>query len=376
MRINASHGNHEYFLSVVENVRQVEKEAPGRPLAIALDTKGPEMRTGVMVNNEDQKISMGHEFIVTTDPQYAEKCSAEYLFIDYENLPAKVKPGRVIFVDDGVLSLQVESIDGTNVHVRALNNGVLSSRKGVNLPLTEVDLPAISDKDRKDLEFARDNDLDYIFASFIRSGENVREIRSILGEKGSSMKVISKIENHQGLQNFDEILEETDGVMVARGDLGIEIPAPQVFLAQKMIISRCNIVGKPVICATQMLESMTVNNRPTRAEVSDVANAVVDGADCVMLSGETAKGAYPIEAVTMMAETAYLAEQSMSYPALFNEMRNLTRVPTETNETISLAAVSASLEQQAGAILLMSTSGNTARLVSKYRPACPILMGA
>ena len=328
-----------------------------------------------MVNNEDQKISMGHEFIVTTDPQYAEKCSAEYLFIDYENLPAKVKPGRVIFVDDGVLSLQVESIDGTNVHVRALNNGVLSSRKGVNLPLTEVDLPAISDKDRKDLEFARDNDLDYIFASFIRSGENVREIRSILGEKGSSMKVISKIENHQGLQNFDEILEETDGVMVARGDLGIEIPAPQVFLAQKMIISRCNIVGKPVICATQMLESMTVNNRPTRAEVSDVANAVVDGADCVMLSGETAKGAYPIEAVTMMAETAYLAEQSMSYPALFNEMRNLTRVPTETNETISLAAVSASLEQQAGAILLMSTSGNTARLVSKYRPACPILMG-
>ena len=256
MRINASHGNHEYFLSVVENVRQVEKEAPGRPLAIALDTKGPEMRTGVMVNNEDQKISMGHEFIVTTDPQYAEKCSAEYLFIDYENLPAKVKPGRVIFVDDGVLSLQVESIDGTNVHVRALNNGVLSSRKGVNLPLTEVDLPAISDKDRKDLEFARDNDLDYIFASFIRSGENVREIRSILGEKGSSMKVISKIENHQGLQNFDEILEETDGVMVARGDLGIEIPAPQVFLAQKMIISRCNIVGKPVICATQMLESM------------------------------------------------------------------------------------------------------------------------
>lgn len=375
MRINASHGNHEYFLSVVENVRQVEKEAPGRPLAIALDTKGPEMRTGVMVNNEDQKISMGHEFIVTTDPQYAEKCSAEYLFIDYENLPAKVKPGRVIFVDDGVLSIQVESIDGTNVHVRALNNGVLSSRKGVNLPLTEVDLPAISDKDRKDLEFARDNDLDYIFASFIRSGENVREIRSILGEKGSSMKVISKIENHQGLQNFDEILEETDGVMVARGDLGIEIPAPQVFLAQKMIISRCNIVGKPVICATQMLESMTVNNRPTRAEVSDVANAVVDGADCVMLSGETAKGAYPIEAVTMMAETAYLAEQSMSYPALFNEMRNLTRVPTETNETISLAAVSASLEQQAGAILLMSTSGNTARLVSKYRPACPILMG-
>lgn len=374
VRINASHGNHEYFKSVVDNVRQVEKEAPGRPLAIALDTKGPEMRTGVMINNEDQKVSAGHKFIVTTDPQYAEKCSTEYLFIDYANLAAKVKPGRVIYVDDGVLSLQVDSVDGTNVHVTSLNNGVLSSRKGVNLPLTEVDLPAISKKDENDLAFARDNDLDIIFASFIRSGENVRHIREILGERGSDIKIISKIENHQGLQNFDDILQETDGVMVARGDLGIEIPAPQVFLAQKMIISRCNIMGKPVICATQMLESMTFNNRPTRAEVSDVANAVVDGADCVMLSGETAKGAYPVEAVTMMAETAYLAEQSMSYPALFNEMRLMTTVPTETNETISLAAVSASLEQQAGAILLMSTSGNTARLVSKYRPACPILM--
>lgn len=374
VRINASHGSHEYFKSVVDNARQVEKEAPGRPLAIALDTKGPEMRTGVMINNEDQKIEAGHKFIVTTDPQYADKCSAEYLFIDYPNLAAKVKPGRIIYVDDGVLSLQVDSVDGTNVHVTALNNGMLSSRKGVNLPLTEVDLPAISKKDEMDLEFARDNGLNMIFASFIRSGENVRHIRKILGEKGAAIKIISKIENHQGLQNFDDILRETDGVMVARGDLGIEIPAPQVFLAQKMIISRCNIVGKPVICATQMLESMTFNNRPTRAEVSDVANAVVDGADCVMLSGETAKGAYPVEAVTMMAETAYLAEQSMSYHALFNEMHTMITSPTETNETISLAAVSASLEQRAGAILLLSTSGNTARLVSKYRPACPILM--
>ncbi|WFD01486.1 pyruvate kinase [Malassezia obtusa] len=368
VRLNASHGDHNYFQSVIDNVHQVEREAPGRPLAIALDTKGPEMRTGIMENDEDQNVEEGREFIVTTDKEYAEKCSADHLYIDYENLPQKVQPDRIIYIDDGILALRVLSIDGNNVRVVALNNGVLSSRKGVNLPLTEVDLPPVSEKDRKDLEFARDQSVDMIFASFIRSKHDIQKVRDILGKEGEHIRVIAKIENHQGLVNFDEILEAADGIMVARGDLGIEIPAPQVFLAQKMMISRCNIAGKPVICATQMLESMTVNNRPTRAEVSDVANAVVDGADCVMLSGETAKGKYPIEAVTMMAETTYVAEQSLSYQALFNEMRSLTRVPTSTQETIALVAVSASLEQKAGAILLMSTSGNTARLVSKYRP--------
>lgn len=375
VRLNASHGDHDYFKSVISNVLQVEREAPGRPLAVALDTKGPEMRTGVMENGVDVVVEEGHEFIVTTNDAYAEKGSGEYLYIDYKHLPKKVQPGRIIYIDDGILALQVLAIDGDDVRVRAVNNGVLSSHKGVNLPLTEVDLPAISEKDRQDLEFARDQNLDMIFASFIRSKEDVEKIRGILGEQGAHIRIISKIENHQGLMNFDEILATTDGVMVARGDLGIEIPAPQVFVAQKMMIARCNIVGKPVICATQMLESMTVNNRPTRAEVSDVANAVVDGADCVMLSGETAKGRYPIDSVRMMAETTYIAEQSLSYQALFNEMRGLTRVPTNTAETIALVAVSASLEQRAGAILLMSTSGNTARLVSKYRPQCPILMG-
>ncbi|WFD43110.1 pyruvate kinase [Malassezia psittaci] len=374
VRLNASHGDHAYFQNVIDNVHQVEREEPGRPLAIALDTKGPEMRTGVMENNEDQPIEEGHELIVTTDKAYAEKCSTSHLYIDYERLPERVVPDRVIYIDDGILALRVVSVEGKNVRVVALNNGVLSSRKGVNLPLTEVDLPAVSEKDRKDLEFARDQRLDMIFASFIRCKEDVESIRKILGKDGEQMRIIAKIENHQGLVNFDEILEVADGIMVARGDLGIEIPAPQVFLAQKMMISRCNIMGKPVICATQMLESMTINNRPTRAEVSDVANAVVDGADCVMLSGETAKGKYPCEAVKMMAETTYIAEQSLSYQALFNEMRSLTRVPTNTQETIALVAVSASLEQRAGAILLMSTSGNTARLVSKYRPQCPILM--
>ncbi|PWN45047.1 pyruvate kinase [Ceraceosorus guamensis] len=375
VRLNASHGSHEYFKSVVDNARSAQSAAVGRPLAIALDTKGPEMRTGMMVNGEDVKISQGHEFYVTMDDAYAEKGSADYLYIDYKNLARKVEVGRQIFIDDGILALEVVNIESDLlVRVRAVNNGVLSNKKGVNLPLTEVDLPAISEKDRQDITFAVENDLDMIFASFIRRGSDVRTIREILGEKGAHIKIISKVENHQGVLNFDEILKESDGIMVARGDLGIEIPAPQVFMAQKMMIAKCNIAGKPVICATQMLESMIVNNRPTRAEVSDVANAVLDGADCVMLSGETAKGAYPIEAVTMMAETSFLAEQSISYVPLFNEMRSLTQVPTDTSETVAMAAVSASLEQQAGAILLMSTSGNTARLVSKYRPRCPILV--
>ncbi|PWN27275.1 pyruvate kinase [Jaminaea rosea] len=376
VRLNASHGSHEYFKTVVDNARAaVASNAEGRPLAIALDTKGPEMRTGMMVNGEDVKVSMGHEFYVTTDDKYAEACSPEYLYIDYKNLAKKVEKGRTIYIDDGILALEVLSIDSpTLVRVRAQNNGTLSNKKGVNLPLTDVDLPAISEKDRQDILFAVENDLDMIFASFIRSGSDVRTIREILGEKGAHIKIISKIENHQGVMNFDDILRESDGIMVARGDLGIEIPAPQVFMAQKMMIAKCNIAGKPSICATQMLESMIVNNRPTRAEVSDVANAVLDGADCVMLSGETAKGAYPLEAVRMMAETAFLAEQSISYVPLFNEMRALTQVPTETSETVAMAAVSASLEQQAGCILLMSTSGNTARLVSKYRPRCPILV--
>ena len=374
VRLNASHGDHGYFQSVINNCRQVEREAPGRPLAIALDTKGPEMRTGVMIDNQDVPIPAHHEMIVTTDEYYADKCSAEYLYIDYPNLPAKVVPDRLIYIDDGILSLRVLRIEGNNVFVRSENHGTLSSRKGVNLPLTEVDLPAVSEKDVKDLVFAAEQEADIVFASFIRSRDDIVKIRSLLGKRGGHMRIIAKIENHQGLQNFDEIMAEADGIMVARGDLGIEIPAPQVFLAQKMMISRCNIAGKPVICATQMLESMTHNIRPTRAEVSDVANAVVDGADCVMLSGETAKGAYPVESVRYMAETAYMAERSLSYQAIFNQMRSLLRPSTMTNETIALVAVSASLEQKADAILLMSTSGETARLVSKYRPPCPILV--
>ncbi|KAL7007400.1 Pyruvate kinase [Cystobasidiomycetes sp. EMM_F5] len=374
VRMNFSHGSYEYHQSVIDNTRKAEAAKVGRPLAIALDTKGPEIRTGNMVNDEDVKIAAGHVMTFSTDPSYATKCDDKIMYIDYKNITKVISVGKVIYVDDGVLSFTVQQIvDDQTIQVQAVNNGTLSSKKGVNLPGTDVDLPAISQKDKDDLSFGVKNGVDMIFASFIRRGQDVRDIRSHLGAAGKSIKIIVKIENLQGVQNFDEILRETDGVMVARGDLGIEIPASQVFMAQKMMIAKCQMAGKPSICATQMLESMTYNPRPTRAEVSDVANAVLDGADCVMLSGETAKGAYPLLAVEMMAETCYLAESAICYPPLFNELRTLTQRPTATTETVAMAAVAASLEQNAGAILVMSTSGNSARLISKYRPSCPIL---
>ncbi|KAF8736010.1 hypothetical protein AX14_001015 [Amanita brunnescens Koide BX004] len=373
VRMNFSHGSYEYHQSVIDNTRKMVASEPGRPVAIALDTKGPEIRTGLTREGKDYPISAGHEFTLSTDPKYSEICDNEVVWIDYQNITKVTAPGKLIYVDDGILSLLVLSIDGPNVRVRALNNGTVSSRKGVNLPKTEVDLPALSEKDKNDLRFGVRNGVDMIFASFIRRAQDVKDIRTVLGPDGANIKIIVKIENEQGVINFDEILKETDGVMVARGDLGIEIPASQVFLAQKMMIAKCNIAGKPVIVATQMLESMTYNPRPTRAEVSDVANAVLDGADCVMLSGETAKGSYPIQSVLMMAETCLLAESAICYPPVYDELKAIQPRPTATAETVAIAAVAAASEQNADAILVLSTSGNTARLISKYRPRVPII---
>ncbi|KAI0460927.1 Pyruvate kinase [Komagataella kurtzmanii] len=375
VRMNFSHGSYEYHQSVVDNARKSEEIYPGRPLAIALDTKGPEIRTGTTKGETDYAIPMGHEMIFTTDLSFAKSSDDKVMFIDYKNITKVIEPGKIIYVDDGVLSFEVlEVVDENTLKVRSINAGAISSHKGVNLPNTDVDLPALSEKDKQDLRFGVKNKVNMVFASFIRCANDIKEIRQVLGEDGKQIQIIAKIENQQGVNNFDEILEVTDGVMVARGDLGIEIPAPQVFVVQKQLIAKCNLAGKPVICATQMLESMTYNPRPTRAEVSDVGNAILDGADCVMLSGETAKGNYPHEAVAMMHHTALIAESAIAYLPHYNEIKDLARGLINTVETIAIAAVSAHFEQNAKAIVVLSTSGTSARMISKYRPNCPILM--
>lgn len=377
-RLNFSHGSYDYHLTSIRNIREAEKECYllGGKIGIALDTKGPEIRTGNIEGSNLQgsvNLIEGETIYLTTDKAYENRCNESRVFVTHEGMPALMSKGQKIFIDDGLLCLEVmDKPSSTEICCKVITGGNLSSRKGVNLPDCNVDLPNLSAKDIEDIKFGVEKGVDFIFASFIRSAEAVNEIRTVLGERGDHIKIVSKLENEQALRNLKSIINASDGIMVARGDLGIEIPPEKVVAAQKKIITLCNLAGKPVICATQMLESMTNKPRATRAEVSDVANAVLDGADCIMLSGETAKGMYPVKCVELMNATARQAENCMFYKQQFLALTNSEEILPSENVT-AIAAIEAAFKMNASIIIVLTSTGKSARVLSRYCPKSIIM---
>ena len=365
-RFNFSHGSHEEHKGRLDLAKKV-REKLNQPVALLLDTKGPEIRTG----NFDQPevlLEEGKKFTITMKEVMGTK---EMCTVSYKGLSNDVKSGDTILIDDGLVGLKVQEVNGDDIVCVVENSGIVKNHKGVNVPGVKINLPAITPKDRSDIEFGISQGIDYIAASFVRKASDVLAIREILEENNATdIQIISKIENQEGVDNIDEILKVSDGIMVARGDLGVEIPTEEIPIVQKMMIKKCNELAKPVITATQMLDSMIRNPRPTRAEVTDVANAIYDGTDAIMLSGETAAGKYPVEAVKTMATIAKRTEETLDYDAILkaNGKNNNT-----VTDAISHATCTTAVDLDASSIITSTSSGYTARMVSKFRPKCPII---
>lgn len=366
-RMNFSHASHEEHKKRADLFKSIRDELR-LPIPLLLDTKGPEIRTGNFKNGQ-VVLKEGDEFVFVNNNILGDesKCT-----VTYKELYKDVSRGSRILVDDGLVELEVTAIKNKDIHCKVLNGGSVGDHKGMNVPGEEIKLPALTSQDIEDIKFGIENDFDIIAASFVRKAADVIEIRKVLEKNGGSdILVVSKIENREGIKNFDEILKVSDGIMVARGDLGVEIPVEEVPVVQKKIIEMCYRYGKPVITATQMLDSMIRNPRPTRAEASDVANAIYDGTSCVMLSGETAAGKYPVETIEVMAKIAEKAESSMDYWKRFSTEQY--EINTSVTNAISHATCTTALDLKAAAIITVTQSGHTARMISRFRPACPII---
>lgn len=370
-RVNFSHGTYESHAMIINEIKKAREEM-GVPIPLLLDTKGPEIRIKSFKDNKKVYLETGAKFTLTTEEIEG---TDDKVSVTYKNLPADLKRDSRVLIDDGLVELRVIGLTDTDVECEVVNGGFISSNKGVNIPDVYVNLPSLTERDVEDIKFGIEMGFDYIAASFIRSASDVIKIRRVLEDNGGAdINIISKIENRQGVDNIDDILAVSDGIMVARGDLGVEIPLQEVPLVQKELIKKANAVCKPVITATQMLDSMTSNPRPTRAEVTDVANAIFDGSDAIMLSGETASGKYPAEAVATMSTIAETTESSINYvKRLRNQFGN--EMATTTN-AVSYAVCTTAAELNTKCISTITKSGFTARTIAKYKPACPIAAGS
>lgn len=365
-RFNFSHGTYESHKEMLERVRKFAKEA-GRPVSTLLDTKGPEIRTGLLKEHKPVKLKKGGEVVISHYDDPADEGDEGHIYVTYENMADDLSAGDTILIDDGAIELKVESVEGKDLRCRIVTGGMISERKGVNLPGIKVGLPDLTEKDYEDIAFGLENDYDFIAASFVRNAGTIQKIRKLAEDHGSKIKIIAKIESKEGIDNLEEIIDAADGVMVARGDLGVEVEARMIPQLQREMIAACNEKGKIVITATQMLDSMMRNPRPTRAEVTDVANAVYDGSDAVMLSGETASGEYPVEALKMMVSITEYTEQFTE-----NDLKLKLSGDSSVSNTTCTAAVTAARKLKAKAIMAPTTSGSTVLQVSKCRPTSDI----